>query len=93
MVIVATRQGFLPDVLPEAAAYFLASATAEEIGGRLTEIAGDPTQARRKADAARRRLAAEFTSLQASQRLRIAYAHVLATAGLGAAGHIRSVAQ
>jgi len=93
MVILATRHGFLPDVLSEEAACFLASATAEEIGGRLTQIARDRAQAARKAAAARSRLAAEFTSVQASRRLRLAYAPVLATARLRAADHARSLAR
>jgi glycosyltransferase involved in cell wall biosynthesis len=93
MVILATRHGFLPEVLPEEAAHFLASATAEEIGGRLIEISHDRLEATRRAAAARSRLAAEFTSVQASRRLRLAYAPVLATARLRAADHARSVAR
>jgi glycosyltransferase involved in cell wall biosynthesis len=93
MVIVATRQGFMADVLSESGAYFLASATAEEVAGALAEIAADHGGALKKAARARGRLMAEFTSLQANERLRIAYGRVLAATYPDAAGKIRSVPQ
>ena len=78
MVIITTRQGFLGDVLSEDAAYFLDRVTAGELAKTLIAIAGDGDRARKKASRARSWLKAEFTSTQASERLRTAYARALA---------------
>ena len=94
MVIITTRNGFQSEVLGEDAAYFLQTATADEIAKMIISIAGDRDAAREKAYRARARLVAEFTSRQASERLRRAYARALATtSGPGAVHEISSVPQ
>jgi glycosyltransferase involved in cell wall biosynthesis len=93
MVILATRHGFLPDVLPEDAGWLFGSATAEEIGNGLIEISRNRPHARRKAAAAHCRLAAEFTSVQANHRLHAAYAPVLTIAPPATADPVRPVAR
>ena len=79
MVIITTRHGFQSDVLGEDAAYFLGRATAGEIAKMIISIASDRNAAREKASCARARLVTEFTSRQASERLRRVYARALAT--------------
>lgn len=91
MVIVTTRHGFQSDVLGEDAAYFLGSAGAEEIAKTIAAIEGDRDAARQKAARARAKLLAEFTSIQASERLRRAYAKVLAPSRSGAIRRASSV--
>ncbi|MDP9137922.1 MAG: glycosyltransferase, partial [Pseudomonadota bacterium] len=94
MVIVSTRHGFQREVLGDDAAYFLERATGDEIAKMIVSIASDRHAARGKASRARARLVAEFTSRQASERLRRAYARALATTpGPDAVPEISSVRQ
>lgn len=78
MVIIASRQGFSGDVLGEDGAYFLDSGTADDLAPLILTIAHDRDGARAKASRARARLLAEFTSKQAIERLRTAYAGLFA---------------
>ena len=58
--IVATRVGGVPDVVGPEEAWLVASEDPRALAAALRELRADPAQAARRAESARRRLAAEF---------------------------------
>lgn len=73
LVVVTTQHGFLGDVLPADAAYFVPAANAAHIADAIRRIAANREEAAAKGARARGRLLAEFTSTRASERLREVY--------------------
>ena len=78
MVIVASKNGFLPEVLSNETAYFLDEISAIEIAGKLMEIHSDRARAREKAAAAYNLLKEKYTVSIASKKIHGVYKSLVA---------------
>lgn len=77
LVIVATRHGFIPDLLDESSAYFVRSASADAISDILVHIDTHRDEAQRKADNARSTVQERFMEAHVLGQLREIYHSVL----------------
>ncbi len=76
LVILVTRHGFLPDVLSDRCAFFLDSASENDIASNLIAISRDKEGAAKTGMRARQRLINEYTSVIASKRLTKVYERI-----------------
>ena len=83
LVIVATRHGFIAELLDESSAYFVESGSAQAIANQFVHIDSHRAEAQRKADKARCRVQEHFTEAQVLGELREHYLRALgSTRGL-----------
>lgn len=73
-IILATRAGFLADILDGNCGVFLDEVSEKQVAVRLIEVVQDRFLFRRFAENARRKLMSEFTATAANSRLRRVYA-------------------
>jgi glycosyltransferase involved in cell wall biosynthesis len=77
LVIVTTRHGFIPELLSETDAYFVAPSSADELAAALLYIDSNRDEARQKAGAARAALQARYTEARVLGQLRDLYHRAL----------------